>query len=69
MVKSKNKSFTVQFKIVTVVDQEIRAESFEGALELAKIYKDTDIIDYRDNGVNDSRITIIGMFGGEDWDT
>lgn len=67
MTKKKTKTYTLQVKVVAIVDHEVEAENLIQAVELAKTVKDTDVITY-EGSVNDSRVAIVGIFGGEDWD-
>jgi hypothetical protein len=68
MSKSNIKSFTLQVKVVAVVDYNIQAKTMQEAIELFKEASTMDIIE-RNDGYNDYRHALVGVFGGEDWDT
>ena len=71
--QKKIKSYTAQIKVVSVVDVDIElpeaTANFEAALTAAKNLKLEDIYEQQ-IGVteNDHCITVVGLFGGEDWD-
>jgi hypothetical protein len=67
-VKSKLKNFTVQLKLVVVVDAEVKAQNMVQAMEQATFLKDVDVVTYK-APVNESRVSVLGIFGGEEWDT
>jgi hypothetical protein len=70
LAKLKKKSFTAQIKTVAMVDYEIEAENFEEALNVAKGLTVSDIFEQQEGVIeNDSRTQVVGIFGGEDWDT
>lgn len=69
MTKTKFQNFTAQIKIVAVVDVEMKAVDFQAALEVAKGFKLTDILELSDNVTRiDDRTVVVGVFGAEAWD-
>ena len=70
MKAPKKQSFTVQMKVVAVVDVEIKADNFSAALEQAKALDMKDMLTTTDGtSYNDDRLCVVGIFGGEEWDT
>lgn len=71
--QKKTKSYTAQIKVVSVVDVDIElpeaTANFEAALTEAKGLTLENIYTQQDGVTeNDHRITVVGLFGGEDWD-
>lgn len=62
MAKPKLPTFVLQFDIKANIMTEIKAESFEAALEEAKTYKTSDLVDYGSHDVNWDEIEVMGVY-------
>jgi hypothetical protein len=63
-------TYTVQVKLVTVVDVEVEAQTLDDALEIGRAWKRSDIIEYtKAVSENDHHIKVLGVYSQEDWGT
>jgi hypothetical protein len=65
MAKSKLTEFTAQVKVIAVVDVTIRAANMTEAIQQANNLKLGDVFESQEGvSENESRVSIVGMFGG-----
>lgn len=60
----KNKTYIIMIDVKLSTDLEISADSFEEALEKAREFKTTDIIEFT-GGHNDSEVKITGVYSND----
>jgi hypothetical protein len=70
MRKPSKPTFTLQVKVVTVVDVPVEADSIEQALEIGKTTRLSDVVAYEDGVIeNDHKVEVIGVLSNQDWGT
>lgn len=71
MVKNKTEkvpTFTLQTKVVSVVDVEVKAHNLEEAVQLGRELKLTDVFSFEPGVIeNASRLSIVAVIAPDDW--
>lgn len=66
--KSKTPTFTVQCKLVVVLDVEVEAPTLEEAIAIGKSWSREDLVTLDDSATEyDSKTTVVGAYSQKAW--